>query len=196
MRPHGFSLPEVLIACVIVGFLAALGIPATSEVLAQAAIRTACYDVVTVLTRARAEAVFRGTDVGVKFVPAAGDVIYTLYADGNGNGVTSSDIASGTDPLVAGPYSMRKKYPRITFSFLSWFSGPDPNGDPILNLGDPIKFGRGSICTFSPRGTASPGTVYLANGKDRQSLVRVSPTSSRIMIWDWQPAARKWVRRW
>lgn len=194
--PRGFSTPELLIGLLILGIFFGIGGPVFSELLAQAAIRGACHEVMVLFTRARAEAVFLGTDVGVKWVNSGGDIVFTIYRDGNGNGITTADITSGRDPLLAGPFSMQKKYPAVTFSFLPGFSGTDPNGNPIGLLTDPIRFGSGSICTFTPNGRASPGSIYLSNGLERQSLVRVSPISTRIQIFDWQPGARKWVRRW
>jgi hypothetical protein len=38
---------------------------------------------------------------------------------------------------------------------------------------DPIRFGRSDIVSFSPLGTATPGTFYLA-GEEIQGAVRVS----------------------
>ena len=43
---------------------------------------------------------------------------------------------------------------------------------------------------------ASPGSIYLSDRRSRQALVRVSPITSSIHIWDWQPGSKKWVRRW
>ena len=194
--PRGFSLPELVIALGILGAFLAVGVPVFRELVAQATIRTASEEVALVFTRARAEAVFHGADVGVKWVSVDGDVIFTLYRDGNGNGVTSADIASGRDVRVAGPMSMKKRHGAVTFAFLPGFNGTDPNGDRIGNLSDPIRFGRGSICTFSPTGRSSPGSIYLSDGQSRQALVRVSPLSSRIQIYEWHAGSRRWVARW
>jgi prepilin-type N-terminal cleavage/methylation domain-containing protein len=194
--PRGFSLPELLVALGILGTLFAIGVPAFHELVEQSMLRAACNDVALIFTRARGDAVFYGADVGVKWVSVAGDVVFTIYRDGNGNGVTSADIASGRDVRIAGPVSMKSRYTGISFSFLAGFKGTDPNGDKIGDLADPIRFGRGSICTFSPTGRASPGSIYLSDRRSRQGLVRVSPISSRIQIFDWQPGSMKWARRW
>ena len=193
---RAFSLTELLVALAILGSFFAVGVPYFRELLAQATLRAACHDVATLFTRARGDAVFHGVDVGVKWVSVGGDVVFTIYKDGNGNGITSADIASGRDIRLAGPVSMKGRWTSISFSFVPGFNGRDPNGDPIGNVNDPIRFGRGSICTFSPTGHASPGSIYLSDRHNRQALVRVSPVSSRIQIFDWQPGTRKWVRRW
>jgi prepilin-type N-terminal cleavage/methylation domain-containing protein len=193
---RGYSLPELLVVLAILGIFFAVAVPAYRELVEQAMLRAAADDVSTLFTRARGDAVLYGVDVGVKWVSVGGDVVFTIYRDGNGNGITSADIASGRDPRVAGPVSMKGRWTGISFSFIPGFNGRDPNGDPIGNLNDPIRFGRGSICTFSPVGHASPGSIYLSDAHHRQALVRVSPVSSRIQIFDWHAGSRKWVRRW
>jgi hypothetical protein len=47
--------------------------------------------------------------------------------------------------------------------------------------GDPIQFGSSDILSFSPLGTATPGTFYLA-GEGIQGAVRVSPGSARVRL--------------
>ena len=150
---------------------------------------------VLVFRLAQNRAILSGRHFGVKWFSKDGDVVLTVYEDANGNGVLTADIKAGIDRLVAGPYWMRGKHPHITFSFLKNFKGLDPSGSPIGNLADPIRFGRSDICSFAPDGGASPGSVYLSNGVDRQAVVRVSPASGKIQVFDWLPGKRKWVRR-
>ena len=192
---RGVSLLELLVALALLGLLAGAAVPALSNLLKKTALDAATTDVVLVFRLAQNRAILLGRHTGVKWFSKSGDVVLTVYEDANGNGVLSADIKAGIDHLVAGPYWMRGKYPHITFSFLKTFRGLDPSGNPIGNLGDPIRFGRGDICTFSPDGAASPGSVYLSNGVDRQAVVRVSPASGKIQVFDWLPGKQKWVRR-
>jgi type II secretory pathway pseudopilin PulG len=192
---RGITLPELVVSLALTGMITATALPALSNILKKTSIDAATTDVALVFTLARNRAILSGRDAGVKWYAKADDVVLTLYEDGNGNGVMTADIQKGVDRLVAGPYWMKGKYPHITFSFLRDFNWLDPSGNPIGNLADPIRFGRGDICTFSPDGQASPGSVYLSNGVDKQSVVRVSPASGRIQIFDFEPKKRKWVRR-
>jgi type II secretory pathway pseudopilin PulG len=192
---RGITLPELVVSLALAGMITSTALPALSNILKKTSIDGATTDVALVFNLARNRAILSGRDTGVKWYAKNGDVVLTLYEDGNGNGVTTADIRKGVDRLVAGPYWMKGKYPHITFSFLPDFKGLDPSGNPIGNLSDPIRFGRGDICTFAPDGQASPGSVYLSNGVDRQSVVRVSPANGRIQIFDFEPKRRKWVRR-
>jgi len=193
---HGTSLPELLVVFLILGLVFALSVPALSDLLAEEGLQTAAREVSAILTTARARAVFQGTEVGVKWISSGGDLVLSVYQDGNGNGVTTADIKKGVDRLVAGPYWLRGKYPGISFSFVPGFDDLDPGGAPIGPLTDPLRFGRSDICSFSPLGKASPGSVYLSNRKRRQAAVRVTPANAKIQIFTWHGKSLKWIKRW
>ena len=193
---RGTSLPELLVVLLILGLVFALSLPALSDLLAEEGLAAAAREVSGILNMARARAVFQGVDVGVKWISSGGDLVLSVYQDGNGNGVTTADIRKGVDRLVGGPYWLRGKYPGISFSFVPGFDGLDPGGAPIGNVADPLRFGRSDICSFSPIGKASPGTVYLSNRKRRQAAVRVTPANAKIQSFTWHGKSLKWIKRW
>jgi len=193
---RGTSLPELLVVLLILGLVSSLSLPALRDLLAEEGLATAAREVSAVLTAARERAVFQGADVGVKWISSGGDLVLSVYQDGNGNGVTTADIRKGIDRLVAGPYWLRGKYPGISFSFVPGFDGLDPGGAPIGDLADPLRFGRSDICSFSPLGKASPGSVYLSNRQRRQAAVRVTPLNAKIQIFTWHGKKLKWIKRW
>jgi type II secretory pathway pseudopilin PulG len=193
---RGTSLFELLVVLIIFGLVFALSVPALLDLLSEESLATAAREVSSILTTARARAVFQGADVGVKWISSGGDLVLSVYQDGNGNGVTTADIRTGVDRLVAGPYWLRGKYPGISFSFVPGFDGLDPGGAPIGDLPDPLRFGRSDICSFSPLGNASPGSVYLSNKERRQAAVRVTPATAKIQIFTWHGKSLKWIKRW
>lgn len=195
LSPHrGTSLLEPLVAATILALAAAVGVPALSELNGQMTIRAASATVVAILQKARARALYEQRDVGVKWTSAGGDVVFTVYEDGNGNGVLTEEIRKGIDRMVSPPVSMRGRFGKVTFSFLPGFAALDPSGAPIGDLNDPIRFGRSGICTFSPTGSASPGSIYLSDGKGRQEVVRVHPLMSRIQVLEYRSGVRQWER--
>lgn len=192
---RGSSLPELLVVLLILGVIAAASVPAFGEISAQFSLQAAATHVSTIFNEARLRATYQGVDVGVKWVALAGDIVLSIHEDGNGNGVTTEDIQSGRDRLISGPISMRGRYPHIDFRFLKDLRGSDPGGNPLGNLDDPIRFGRSDICTFAPTGRSSPGSVYLSDGWKRQAVVRISPATSKIQIYEWRPGTRNWLKR-
>lgn len=191
--PLGFTKVELLTVLAIVSLALTAAAPAMSDIASGLTLQSACLHVATVFNEARGRAIFKRRDVGVRWISSGGDLTLAIYEDGNGNGVLSSDIRTGDDRLVAGPISMRKRFPLVSFSIVSRVT-VDPNGTPIGSREDPIRFGRSDICTFSPLGHASPGSVYVSNGK-RQGLVRVSPSNAKIQIFEWEPTGRRWQKR-
>lgn len=190
----GFSLAELTTVLAIFACMAMLSIPTAAEISRQLTMRAACNEIATIFTRARAMAAFERRDVGIRWTSVGGEVTFAVYQDMNGNGVLTEEIRKGIDVLVWGPVSMNRRYPGISFSFLPGFMVLDPNGDPIGNLSDPVKFGRSDICTFTPLGNASPGSIYLSNGRNRQAIVRISPSSARIQIFEWETGRKAWNR--
>jgi len=196
MNTHGASVPELVVVLAILGMVFIIGLPPLTDVLAEEGLAAAAREVSTILIGARDRAVFQGVDVGVKWVLSGGDLVLSVYQDGNGNGVTTADIKKGVDRLVAGPFGLRNKYPGITFSFVPGFNGTDPGGAAIGDLADPIRFGASNICSFSPVGESSPGSVYLSNRQRRQAAVRVTPANAKIQVFTWHGKTLKWVKRW
>lgn len=196
VKERGVSLAELLVVLAILAVLFLLSVPALSEILAEESLGAAAREVAAILHAARARAVFQGVEVGVKWVANAGDLVLTVFQDGNGNGVLTADIRTGVDRLVAGPYWLGSRFQGVSFSFVPGMDGKDPGGAAIGDLADPIRFGRSNICSFSPLGHASPGTVYLSNRKSRQAAVRVTPTNAKIQIWTWHGKKLKWIPRW
>ncbi len=193
---RGTSLLEIVVVLALLALLVLVGIAPLTDLLAEEGLIAATREVSAILSAACARAVFQGADVGVKWTSLGGDLTLSVYQDGNGNGVTTADIRKGVDRLVAGPYWLRGKYPGITFSFVPSFNDADPGGAAIGNLADPIRFGASDICSFSPLGKASPGSVYLSNRKRRQAAVRVTPMNAKIQIFTWHGRTQKWIKRW
>jgi hypothetical protein len=111
-------------------------------------------------------------------VSADGEDQYSTYSDGNGNGVLAADIKTGIDYRISGPLPLSGGAPGVRVAILPGLRGPDGER---LDPADPIKFGRSNMLSFSPLGTASPGTFYLA-GEGVQGAVRVTPGSSRVRM--------------
>ena len=159
----GFTLVEALVALAITGLALALVAPGLNRLAAALRVDLATSELVGVFYEARSLAIRHSLRVGVKFRtdPDLHRVSYTLYADGDGDGVLTSDIDSGVDPRVAPARDLTHLGRRVRFGFPP---GPPPRdpGDParrLDNLDDPIRFNLSDIASFGPLGGSTQGSV-------------------------------------
>ena len=100
--PSGFSLPEVLACLAILGILVAASVPLLAETVARERLRAAGWETALLMRDLRQRAVAQRLGFGLRFVQSGGLWSYSLYRDGNGNGIRTADILAGRDPLLLG----------------------------------------------------------------------------------------------
>jgi hypothetical protein len=191
-RSRGVSLVGLTLALTVAVALIVAATPTMASLSAALAVRSAAYDAATALHRARAYAIARNVHVGVKFRKNGNRYEWTLYADGNRNGVRTADIARGVDRRlpVCVPWERNDVLPSI----LSDCRVPDPGnpGSYLDHPEDPIRFGVSDICSFSPMGESSPGSIYLSDGRNRMAVVRVLGRTAKIRVLYWRRGERTW----
>ncbi|MEJ5166198.1 MAG: GspH/FimT family pseudopilin [Thermoanaerobaculia bacterium] len=179
----GYSLIEAMVVLFIVGLFLSVSIPALSNYyIKRTSLEKSLRDIVSVLRSTRQEAITRNCYVGVLF-KLNNDLSlgYRIYKDGNGNGIRKKEIEKKTDIPLTG-------WRRIKFSehikpgILSKNIREPETNKKIESPEDPIKFGSSNICSFSPLGASSPGSVYFTDRVKLQGVVRVYPTSGKIRI--------------
>ena len=189
----GFSLVELLVVLCLIGMIMTVALPALTTYYAKrTALRAMVREMGAVLREGRQLAIARNTYVGMRLEMRSDRRLrFRAYQDGNGNGVLSCDIKSGVDrPL--GPFrEFTIPEGNVRLGIL------DPRmldvwTDRTLTDLDPIRFGNSNICSFSPLGASSPGTIYFTDGVRLQGAVRVSPIPARIRILRWIPQVNSW----
>jgi hypothetical protein len=191
MNERGFSLVEAVVVSGVILVLAAVATPYFRAYFADAHILGAGQQFKSHFRLAWSTAVRSNVYTGIRFERLDdGRVFYSVYSDGNGNGVLSADIAGGRDVRIAGPYPLSGGAPGVSVAINPGV--PDPNPGNGMLSGDPIRFGKSDILSFSPFGTATPGTFYLA-GDAVQAAVRVNGGSARVRLMLWRGG--KWRER-
>ena len=191
MGSRGFSLLEMTISVGIVLTMAAVAAPMFRARFADAHLLGAAQQFKARFRLAHSTAVRNGVYTAIRFERRAdGGVDYSVYADGNGNGVLSADIARGRDRLIEGPLPLSGGAPGVWVGFNPGV--PELPPEHGLLSGDPVRFGVSDILSFSPLGTATPGTFYLA-GDSAQAAVRVTGGSARVRLMLWRGG--KWQER-
>ena len=179
---RGFTLAELMVAVAIIAIMVAISIPRLSSVSRQRAVKGGAGDIAAVLRFARSRAVARSANCGVKFRNVNGSWHYAIYDDGDHDGVRNDDITKGVDrlyrasePLLRGVGPVRIGLPDIPQR--------DPDHGDIIDPDDsPIRFGKSQICSFSPTGAGTPGSVFVSDGISRTMIVRVYGSTGRVKL--------------
>jgi len=186
----GHSLTELCAALAVMGLALAAGLPSLANSLGRERLETALRDLGRDLVGARWRALATGRSTGLRFVrDAAGRLAWGVHADGDGDGLRSADIDAGTDPLLR-----RGALPTPLRAGLG--AGPVPPALPpqsgrLDRPEDPIKFGGADLAAFSPAGSATPGSLYLTDGRQSVALV-LNGVTGRLRLFRLQGAKAAW----
>lgn len=194
-RVGGFTVVEWIIVVAIVGLTVSLASPGLFRLTRSLRVDLASRELHGVLRLARSRAIREGTKVGVKF-RTSGESRYsfTLYRDGDGDGVLTRDIDSGVDPPLAQPRELVHLGQQIRLGFPAGKAPRDP-GDPsrrLTRLGDPIRFNRSDIASFNHLGASTPGSLYVTDGLHFLSVVRVFGRTGKVKILRYDVASETW----
>jgi hypothetical protein len=191
---RGFSSLELVVVLALGAAFVTATAAGAFQLQASLAIRSAAAEVAAAFFRARTYALTRGVTVALKFRNDGGRYEWSLYRDGNGNGVRTSEIASGVDRSLglALPWLRGDVRPGI----LRDSPVPDPAtpGRQLDRLDDPIRFNNSDLCSFSPVGESTPGSIYLWDGRDRMAVVRVFGRTAKIHTLYYLRGEKSWRR--
>ncbi len=189
----GVTLTELLLWMAVSSWASVLMTAGVARLEESVAIRSAVHETTVAFYRARSSAIARNRNVGLKFRKNGPRHEWTVYVDGNGNGVLSSEISSGVDPGLGVylPWSRNDVLPGI----MNDIPVPDPsNPNRYLDrIDDPIRFNNSDICSFSGIGESTPGSVYLWDGRDRMAVVRVFGATAKVRTLYYRRGERGWT---
>jgi type II secretory pathway pseudopilin PulG len=190
---RGHSLLETLTVVALMITLAGLVMPWMRAYVSEARLLGAGRQFRTDFRMARSAAVRGSRYTAIRFERSAdGAWTCSTYADGNRNGVLAADIRAGVDRRIAGPRRLDDGADGVFVGIHPNVPAPPPDGG-TLDPERPVQFGNSFMLSFSPLGTATPGTFYLA-GPDRQAAVRVTPGTARVRLMIWSKG-RQWTER-
>ncbi len=191
----GFSLVELLVVFALLMLLATLSISPLHRAVRSLRLRQAASELVGALRLAQSFAIRHSANVAVRFgVEPKGGVNFSLYRDGNGNGVKNADIRAGIDPKIDGPRRLGGLGFGLRFGFPPGIRPTDP-GDPshrLDRLDDPVRFNDSDLASFDPLGGATPGSLYLTDGHQGLAAIRVLGRSGRVRVLTYKAATGRW----
>jgi prepilin-type N-terminal cleavage/methylation domain-containing protein len=191
MNERGYTLLEMLAAIAIILITASVTIPHLKAYSVEAHLLAAGRTFKGEFMKARSVAVRSSARTAIRFENGPQGPSYSVYMDGNRNGVSSRDIAAGADRRIAGPLPLNGGASDVRVGINAGVPAIPPDRG-VLDPADPIRFGASNMVSFSPLGTATPGTFYLA-GEGLQGAVRVTGGSARVRLMVCR--GRKWVER-
>lgn len=189
-RCRGAALLDVIFTCGLIAILAAIAIPSLHASRDRDQATLAARQLASKLHLLRVEAIRRNRAVAMRFDPAdIGRVV--PYVDGDGDGVREQDIINGVDPPLDRDTHVSDTFATVSFRVAQ--TVPAPDGSEILAVNsDPIRIGNSNFVSFSPLGTCTSGTIYLAGRGGAQLSVRVFGATGRIRVLRFESSSGTW----
>jgi hypothetical protein len=117
----------------------------------------------------------------MRFEEGSSGVSFTMFVDGNGNGVRTADIGAGVDPPLDTPALLSDHFPGVAIA-VSGSAGADA-----------VRLGATDLLSFTPFGTATPGSIFVRGRDGSQFAVRILGTTGRTRIQRYLEHTRTWI---
>lgn len=188
---HGTSLAEMIVAVAILGMTVAITLPDLNQMNRRVRVKMLAREIQVVLEQTQADAATFSANRAVRFNQTAQGWRYTVHEDRNGNGVLNAEIVSGIDATVLGPLPLVDPASEAVIGFPPAGATDPDTGQLIDPNSNPVNFNRSVICSFSPAGSATPGSVYVNAGNDMVAAVRCSREGAIRTLY-WNSRSRNW----
>jgi Tfp pilus assembly protein FimT len=180
-QASGLTFAEILFVVSLIAVLSAVAIPQSLAAIDGIRAVTAARYLASRMAMARAHAVMRSANVALRFVEDPSGISFTMFVDGNGNGVRTTDIATRVDRPLDTPSSLSDLFPGVAIA-VSGSAGTDP-----------VRLGTTNLLSFTPLGTATAGSIYVRGRDGSQFAIRVLGTTGRTRIQRYIERTRAWV---
>jgi hypothetical protein len=188
---RGIGLVDALVSVALGTLMATFAVPFVGGAMERERTIIGTRYLASQLQRARLESLMRARAVAVRVELEGARTALQLFADGNGNGVSQRDIARGIDP----PLTLREYLDVRARDVSLRINQPvtDISGSGTLAPGDdPLRIGNSALVTFSPVGSATSGTLYVAAPRGPQLAIRIFGGTGRVRVLNFDARARQW----
>jgi len=186
----GYSLLEVVFVAGLGATLTAAAVPQVLAGLDDHRAAIAARYIAARFQRARMEAVMRSAIVALQVSQTSAGYEFAEYVDGNRNGVLAGEMQSGVDWRHGAIERLSQQFAGVDFGVAPGLPPIDPGGTPPG--ADPIHLGAADRASFSPRGTATPGTVYIRGRDGAQYAVRIFGETGKTRLLKFNRRNRRW----
>lgn len=178
--PNGFSLPEVMVATVIVCALSALTVPTFISCYDRCCLTATVDEITGMIREAKQNALINGRYYSISFNTGTGRVALISGKGRDGTWGTSDD------PVVRS-FRLTDKGGGLSFGYGT--CGPLPT---LAATADGVSFQNNNtlICNPDLKGTA--GVAYLISRSGSAMAIKMNSTDFGYTLWRW--GGKKWVR--
>ncbi len=188
---RGLAIVDIVVATAVATIVTAAAIPAVAGAMDRDRAEVGAQYLKGQVVRAQLEALRRGACVALRWTGDGPEARWQVFVDGNGNGVSTADIAHGIDWPI-GPEERLSDHVRDVALRINQ-SVPDIGGNGTLEAGsDAIRIGRTSLLSFSPTGSATSGTLYVSASRGPQLALRVMGATGRVRLLRFDRGAGGW----
>ena len=188
---RGAALIDVLFAASLGLVMTAIAVPVVGGTLERERTIVGTQYLAGQLQRARLDSLKRARSVAVRLEVVGDRTRLQLFADGNGNGVLQRDIDRGIDPPLTAPAWLDDQARDISLRVNQPIT--EVAGSTAITPGeDPLRIGNTALLTFSPLGSATSGTLYVAAHRGPQMAIRVFGATGRVRVLMFDAQTRQW----
>jgi type II secretory pathway pseudopilin PulG len=188
---RGAALIDIVVATSLIVVMVAIAVPVIGGTMEREKTIVGAQYLAGQLLRARLESLKRARAVALRLEVIGDRTQVRLFTDGNGNGVLQRDIDRGVDPPLT-PLSWLDDQARGISLRVNQAITDAAGHAPIAPGEDPLRIGNTALLTFSPVGSATSGTLYLAAHRGPQAAIRVFGATGRVRVLMFDARAGQW----
>lgn len=187
----GYTLVDTICAAALCTVMAAIAVPVIGGTLDRERTIIGTQFLAGQLQRARLEALKRARTVAVQVGIVGERTSIQLFVDGDGDGVRQQDVDHGIDPPLA-PQQFVDDHSRGVSLRINQAITDIGSGGDLTAGDDPLRIGNTALLAFSPLGSATSGTLYIAGHRGPQMAIRVFGGTGRVRVMTFDAQARQW----
>lgn len=188
---RGYTLLETICAAALCVIMSAIAVPVIGGTLDRERTIIGARFLAGQLQRARLEALKRARTVAVHVALVGERTRVQLFVDGDGDGVRQHDVDEGIDPPLA-PQEFVDDHSRGVSLRINQVVADMSGAGDLLPGADPLRIGNTALLAFSPLGSATSGTLYVAGHHGPQMAIRVFGGTGRVRVMTFDAQARQW----
>jgi Tfp pilus assembly protein FimT len=178
----GYTALEVLFVMSLVCILGGMSVASVSASIDRSRGAAAARYLSSRAALARARAVSRSTTIALYFEQDARGIKFSVVEDGNGNGVRVAELAQQLDRVTEVPVHLT-----------DMFSGASIGLTPGIPATSAVALGGTMLLSFTPNGTSTSGSIYVAGRDGTQWVVRVLGVTARARVLRYERATGAWI---